>query len=104
MIDLFKNTNERKAKCLCCGHTFLFTKEDFRTNKINCQQCGNKDAFEIYLEQFIVLNEENKRAIAENEIVSCKLNNGMWVNIVSAEGFKDWCESHSPVSLEIRED
>lgn len=49
MIDLFKSTNERKAKCLCCGHTFLFTKEDFRTNKINCQQCGNKDAFEIYL-------------------------------------------------------
>lgn len=51
--------------------------------------------------QFIVLNEDDKRKIAENEIVTCRLNDGLRVHIVSEVGFSEWCKKEKPLSLEF---
>ena len=53
--------------------------------------------------QFIVLDEDDKRKIAENEIVICRLNNGLKVHIVSEVGFSEWCKIEKPSSLEFTE-
>ena len=53
--------------------------------------------------QFIVLDEDDKRKIAENEIVTCRLNNGLKVHIVSEVGFSEWCKNEKPLSLEFAE-
>lgn len=51
--------------------------------------------------QFVVLNEDDKRKIAENEIVSCRLNDGLMVYIVSETGFLEWCKKEQPYALEF---